>query len=97
MKVGRNDLCPCGSGKKFKKCHLAAPSGGMLPRPRMPRPPALPTSLLKRAKEQFEKQRSDEEGRITKFGHVRPIMYTQGFNDQTLVADRKSVVHGQRG
>lgn len=22
--VGRNDLCPCGSGKKFKKCHGAA-------------------------------------------------------------------------
>lgn len=20
MKTGRNDLCPCGSGKKFKKC-----------------------------------------------------------------------------
>lgn len=20
MKVGRNDLCPCGSGKKYKKC-----------------------------------------------------------------------------
>jgi preprotein translocase subunit SecA len=20
-KVGRNDLCPCGSGKKFKLCH----------------------------------------------------------------------------
>jgi len=19
-KVGRNDLCPCGSGKKYKKC-----------------------------------------------------------------------------
>lgn len=19
-KVGRNDMCPCGSGKKFKKC-----------------------------------------------------------------------------
>ena len=19
--LGRNDLCPCGSGKKFKKCH----------------------------------------------------------------------------
>ena len=19
--VGRNDICPCGSGKKFKKCH----------------------------------------------------------------------------
>jgi preprotein translocase subunit SecA len=22
-KVGRNDTCPCGSGKKFKKCHAA--------------------------------------------------------------------------
>ena len=22
-KVGRNDLCPCGSGKKFKKCCMA--------------------------------------------------------------------------
>ena len=21
-KIGRNDPCPCGSGKKFKKCHL---------------------------------------------------------------------------
>ena len=22
-KPGRNDLCPCGSGKKYKKCHEA--------------------------------------------------------------------------
>ena len=22
--TGRNDLCPCGSGKKYKKCHLEA-------------------------------------------------------------------------
>jgi preprotein translocase subunit SecA len=29
-KVGRNDPCPCGSGKKYKKCHGAAvpPSSG---------------------------------------------------------------------
>jgi len=24
-KVGRNELCPCGSGKKFKKCHADLP------------------------------------------------------------------------
>ncbi len=24
-KVGRNDLCPCGSGQKFKKCHALKP------------------------------------------------------------------------
>ncbi len=22
QKTGRNDPCPCGSGKKFKKCHF---------------------------------------------------------------------------
>ena len=32
-KVGRNDPCPCGSGKKYKKCHgkdeeAAAQGGG---------------------------------------------------------------------
>jgi uncharacterized protein len=28
-KVGRNDPCPCGSGKKFKKCCLTSPSESM--------------------------------------------------------------------
>jgi preprotein translocase subunit SecA len=27
-KVGRNDPCPCGSGKKYKKCHGSALSAG---------------------------------------------------------------------
>ncbi|SMF53123.1 SEC-C motif-containing protein [Tistlia consotensis] len=26
-KLGRNDPCHCGSGKKYKKCHLAADGG----------------------------------------------------------------------
>ena len=30
MKIGRNDPCPCGSGKKYKKCHLNA---AFVPRP----------------------------------------------------------------
>jgi preprotein translocase subunit SecA len=25
-KIGRNDLCPCGSGKKYKNCHGALQS-----------------------------------------------------------------------
>lgn len=25
MKIGRNDRCPCGSGLKYKKCHLGKP------------------------------------------------------------------------
>jgi transposase-like protein len=27
-KTGRNDLCPCGSGKKYKHCCLAKPTAG---------------------------------------------------------------------
>jgi uncharacterized protein YecA (UPF0149 family) len=27
-KIGRNDPCPCGSGKKYKKCHGAAVTVG---------------------------------------------------------------------
>ena len=23
MNLGRNDICWCGSGKKYKKCHMA--------------------------------------------------------------------------
>jgi hypothetical protein len=30
MNVGRNDPCPCGSGKKFKHCCLAKPGGRAL-------------------------------------------------------------------
>jgi hypothetical protein len=27
-KIGRNEPCPCGSGKKHKRCCLTAPAGG---------------------------------------------------------------------
>src|SRR5579859_7517241 len=27
--TGRNELCPCGSGKKYKKCHLGINDGGV--------------------------------------------------------------------
>jgi hypothetical protein len=31
--TGRNDACPCGSGKKYKKCHLLADEEATLPQP----------------------------------------------------------------
>ena len=34
--TGRNDSCPCGSGKKYKKCHLAADELAALPPPAAP-------------------------------------------------------------
>ena len=37
--VGRNDACPCGSGKKFKRCH------GRLSAPLPAAPPVLPEAI----------------------------------------------------
>jgi hypothetical protein len=34
-KIGRNDPCPCGSGKKFKKCHGSTPTN---PAPKLDSP-----------------------------------------------------------
>jgi tetratricopeptide (TPR) repeat protein len=34
--TGRNDACPCGSGKKYKKCHLAADEQATLAPPEAP-------------------------------------------------------------
>lgn len=35
-KIGRNDPCPCGSGRKFKKCCLQNPGSGAAPQPAQP-------------------------------------------------------------
>jgi len=35
-RVGRNDPCPCGSGKKYKKCHGSGEGSGTAPRPAAP-------------------------------------------------------------
>lgn len=32
MKIGRNDPCPCGSGKKYKRCHLGKESDLIKPK-----------------------------------------------------------------
>lgn len=39
IKLGRNDLCHCGSGKKYKKCHLDADQGE---RPALAKAPVEP-------------------------------------------------------
>jgi hypothetical protein len=59
QKIGRNDPCPCGSGKKFKKCH-----GGIFAQSSMnTEPPGL--EALKTRLEQvkaLQKQRQQQQG-----------------------------------
>lgn len=73
-KIGRNDPCPCGSGKKYKKCH-----GGIYERVRpevraVPKftvkklaPSEVPPDILNLIKDQKKKSASF----TSQFGHVR--------------------------
>src|SRR6266478_5218397 len=59
QKVGRNDPCPCGSEKKFKKCH-----GGISAQP-APALPPLSKEALETKIEQIkalQKQREQQQG-----------------------------------
>jgi tetratricopeptide (TPR) repeat protein len=51
--TGRNEACPCGSGKKYKKCHLAADERSAAPPPAAPDP----QELLANAWRLFEQRR----------------------------------------
>ncbi len=71
-KIGRNDPCPCNSGKKYKKCHGSATSAAPPPQPQFrvtkmeshDIPPEIARGLA-------EQQRKDQEY-TRQFGHVRP-------------------------
>ncbi len=57
MKVGRNDPCPCGSGLKYKNCHLRSEAGNvstdLLWRQQHELNQRLPTQLLRFVKETY--------------------------------------------
>jgi len=70
MKIGRNASCPCGSGKKYKRCCLGTPA---------------PKRLAEVVQAAFTEKQNQEAERIRKYGHVRPPIVTQ-FAGQTVVA-----------
>jgi hypothetical protein len=89
MKVGRNDLCPCGSGKKFKKCHLSMPP---VIRPAMPSGPNLPPEFWRDLKE----HRRDEQARAQTFGQIRPILHIPEFQGHSLVGVRNRLYYSKK-
>ena len=91
MKVGRNDLCPCGSGKKFKKCHLAMPSIPLI-REGNPAPPPIPPDVWQK----FEKQRREEEARVAAFGEIRPIIHLRDYAGYRFVVVHNCLYYSKK-
>jgi len=73
-KIGRNDPCPCNSGKKYKKCHGSITFTAPPPQPQFQvtriESRTIPFEVARRFAEQ---QRKDQEY-TRQFGHVRPPM-----------------------
>src|SRR6266851_8119014 len=65
-KIGRNQACPCGSGKKYKRCH--GPYGGV------PRPLPNPTNVFADSNERAAGQDAAEFIRLKQQGKGRPIV-----------------------
>ena len=99
-KVGRNDPCPCGSGKKYKKCHgnplLPVASGGSTtgqPSPKAPfsfrelRPDEI-TPELKSLQAEAINSRANP-AFTHQFGQVRPPISADYFGYKFVVAGNK--------
>jgi hypothetical protein len=79
QKIGRNDPCPCGNGKKFKKCHgaTAAPpvSAPAVAPPRFSVRLAagqVPPEVFAKGMSIMRETQLREEQRRRLYGHVRP-------------------------
>jgi hypothetical protein len=86
-KVGRNDPCPCGSGRKFKKCHLgkdsirsASTATPPLTAKQAPKSP----EFQERARAIFAERIAAENCRKERFGGVRPIIHTEAFGHKLI-------------
>jgi SEC-C motif len=82
LKVGRNRPCPCGSGKKYKKCHgsfTAAP------------PPQAPVSKSF-VKQMVQRHEAAERIRQNQQGFGRPVVSFRAF-DRQMVAVGDTIYH----
>ncbi len=73
MKIGRNEPCPCGSGKKYKKCCLLSV--------RNPDKTVIPIEVVKK----FQEHQRNEAEREKLYGKTRPIIHSD-FKGYKLVA-----------
>jgi hypothetical protein len=74
-KIGRNDPCPCGSGKKRKKCH---------PNLKSRRPPLHDPAFVARAWAVIDEKLADERKRKAKFGDVLPVVHADAWGKRLV-------------
>jgi hypothetical protein len=81
-KIGRNQPCPCGSGKKYKKCHGKLDTAATA----KPELKTIPWSEVREeARSKYEAHLAQQAARVAAHGKGKPIISTE-FKDMRLVA-----------
>jgi hypothetical protein len=70
MKIGRNDPCHCGSGQKYKKCHLAKDDAERSAE--LAAAAATAAAAQAKADAEAEAEEKDEEGRAAAGDRLTP-------------------------
>jgi hypothetical protein len=86
-KIGRNEPCHCGSGKKFKKCHGAVSSD--------PQPLPMPADMADRVRLAIAQHQAKEKQRQDQQGLGRPIISTE-LNGIRVVAVGNTVMYSAK-
>lgn len=86
-KIGRNEPCPCGSGKKYKRCHGAAA-------------PSVPSTLsaehlMETSRLMLNRVKANEKQREQQQGFGKPIISAE-LNGTRLVAVGKTLLQSNR-
>lgn len=86
-KIGRNQHCPCGSGKKFKRCHGALASTSHLPA-------NLPDPIRAQVEASMKKIQAQIFQRVRQQGQGKPIISTE-MNGTRFVAIGNRIAQGK--
>ncbi len=80
-KIGRNERCPCGSGKKYKHCHGGISTDNQIP--------------LEQFKDVLRAHEAKEVTRVIQQGMGRPIISTK-FQDHRFVAVKDKIHYSKK-
>jgi methionyl aminopeptidase len=104
-KLGRNDPCWCGSGRKYKKCHLASDRAGGTAPTAQPREASRPSGIRLKSRQEIEGIR--RAGKLTRSileslnDRIRPGVYTREIDDwvreATAAAGATAATLGYKG
>lgn len=81
MLIGRNDLCPCGSGKKYKKCCMRKDSMVEMARMREGRFFHVKTDLIMRIREFLREQLPFSEQHAVKQAFDRELQSVKNIHE----------------